>query len=88
MYNNCTTEEIPNIVDNKEIEVLTAALIEALKHQKSKCGKDEASKLVKDIIQENITREFFAKSLDSLIKSGSVKCSLISNRICLFSQKT
>ena len=88
MHNNCTTEEIPNIVDNKEIEVLTVALIEALKHQKSKCCKDEASKLVKDIIQENITREFFAKSLDSLIKSDSARCSLISNRIFLFSQKT
>ena len=84
---NYTTEEIPNTIDDKEIEVLIIASIETLKHQKSKCGKDEVFKLVKDTIEENITRDIFDKALKSLIESGSVKCSFISNRTCLSLRK-
>ena len=62
---NCTIEEILNIIDDKEIEVLIIASNEILKHQKSKYGKDEVSKFVKDTIEENITREIFDKTLDS-----------------------
>ena len=62
---NCTIEEILNIIDDKEIEVLIIALNEILKRQKSKYGKDEVSKFVKDTIEENITREIFDKTLDS-----------------------
>ena len=83
---NCTTEEIPNVIDGKEIEVLITASIETLKRQKSKCGKDKVFKLVKDTI-ENITRKIFGETIDSLIESGSVKCSLISNRTCLSLRK-
>ena len=84
---NCSTEKIPNIIDDKEIEVVITASTETLKRQKSKCSKDEVFKLVKDTIGENITREIFDKTLDSLIESGSVKCSLISNRTCLSLRK-
>ena len=84
---NYTTEEIPNTIDDKEIEVLIIASIETLKHQKSKCGKDEVFKLVKDTIEENITRDIFNKALKSLIECGSVKCSFISNRTCLSLRK-
>ena len=87
MYISCTAEEIPNIIDDKEIEVLIIASIETLKSQKSKCGKDEIFKLVRNAIEENITREIFDETLDSLIESGSVKCSLISNRTCLSLRK-
>ena len=66
-------------------EVLFIASIETLKRQKSKCGKDDVFKSVKDTIEENITREIFDKTLDSLI--GSVKCSLNSNRTCLSLKK-
>ena len=62
---NCTIEEIPNIIDDKEIELLIIASNETLKRQKSKYGKDEVSKLVKDTIEENITRDIFDKTLDS-----------------------
>ena len=63
MYINYTTEEIPNTIDDKEIELLIIAWIETLKRQKSKCGKDEVFKLVKDTIEENITRDIFDKVL-------------------------
>ena len=63
--------------------MLIIASIETLERQKSKCGKDEVFKLVKDTIEESITRDIFDKTLDSLIESGSVKCSLIPNRTCL-----
>ena len=42
---------------------------------------------MKDTIEENITREIFDKTLYSFIESGSVKCSLISNGICLSLRK-
>ena len=84
---NCTTEEIPNVIDGKEIEVLITASIETLKRQKSKCGKDKVFKLVKDTI-ENITRKIFGETIESLIESDSVKCSLISNRTCLSLRKS
>ena len=82
-----TTEEIPNTIDDKKIEVLIIASIKTLKRQKSKCAKDELFKFVKDMIEENITRNIFDKALESLIESGSVKCSLISNRTCLSLRK-
>ena len=82
-----TTEEIPNTIDDKEIEVLIIALIKTLKHRKSKCGKDEVFILVKYTTEENITRDIFDKALESLIESGSVKCSFTSNRTCLSLRK-
>ena len=82
-----TTEEIPNTIDDKKIEVLIIASTKTLKRQKSKCAKDELFKFVKDMIEENITRNIFDKALESLIESGSVKCSLISNRTCLSLRK-
>ena len=36
---NYTTEEIPNTIDDKEIEVLIIASIEILKRQKSNAAK-------------------------------------------------
>ena len=84
---NYTTEEILNTINDKEIEVLIIASIETLKHQKSKCSKDEVFKLVKDTTEENITRDIFDKALESLIESGSVKCSFISNKTFLSLRK-
>ena len=85
---NCTTDETTNIIDHKKIEVLIITSIETLKHQKSKCGKDEVFKLVKRYYwEENITWKIFYKSLDLLIEGGSVKSSLISNRTCLSLRK-
>ena len=46
---------MPNIIDDKEKEVLIIVSVETLKRQKSKCGKDEVFigryKLVKDTIE-------------------------------------
>ena len=79
---NCATEEIPNIINDKVIEMLIITSIETMKRQKSKCGKDDLFKLVKDTIEENMTRNIFDKTLDSLIECGSVKCNLISSITC------
>ena len=84
---NRTTEEAPNIIDDKEIEVVIIASIYTLNRQKGKCGKDDVFKLVKDTVKENITREIFDRTLVSLIESSSVKCSFISNRTCLSHRK-
>ena len=84
---NYTTEEILNTINDKEIQVLIIASIETLKHQKSKCSKDEVFKLVKDKTEQNITRDIFNKALECLSESGSVKCSFISNSTCLSLRK-
>ena len=70
---SCTTEQVLNIIDDKEIEVLIIVSIETLKREKSKWSKDEVFKLVKDTIEGSITRDIFDKILDSLIESGSVE---------------
>ena len=70
---SCTTEQVPNIIDDKEIEVLIIVSIETLNREKSKWSKDEVFKLVKDTIEGSITRDIFDKILDSLIESGSVE---------------
>ena len=44
-------------------------------------------RLVKDTIEENITRNILDKTLDSLIDCGSVKCNLISSIACLSLRK-
>ena len=56
---NCTTQEISNITDDIELKVLITALIEALKHQKSKFDTGEVLKLVKNTVKENMTRKNF-----------------------------
>ena len=63
------------------------ASVETLKRQKSKCGKDEVFVLAKDAINESITRDIFDETLNSLLESDSVECSLISNRTCLSLRK-
>ena len=42
---------------------------------------------MKDTFEQNITREIFDETLDSLIESGYVRCSFISNRTCLSLRK-
>ena len=48
-----------------------------------KCRIDGVLKLVQDSLEENISRESFDKTLQSLIDSDFVKSVSISNRICL-----
>ena len=61
---NCTTEEIPNITDEIELKVLIIALIEALKHQKSKFDKGEVLKLVKIRLKRISLENIFDKIFD------------------------
>ena len=77
-----TTNSHVNI-DIKEIELLIIASIKTLKHQNKKCGKDEVFALVKDSLQEAITMESFEKSSALLQANNSVKCNIISNRLCV-----
>ena len=42
---------------------------------------------MKDRIEQSIRRDVSDKTLDSLIESGFVKCSLFSNRACLSLRK-
>ena len=55
---NRTTEEAPNIIDGKEIEVVIIALIDTLNRQKGKCGKSEVFKLVKDPLKKTSLEKF------------------------------
>ena len=79
-----TTNSHVNI-DNTEIELLLIASIETLKHQNKSDGfcKDEVFALVKNCLEEAITKESFEKSLELLQVSDSMKPNITSNRICL-----
>ena len=55
---NRTTEEAPNIIDDKEIEVVIIALIDTLNRQKGKYGKSEVFKLVKDPLKKTSLEKF------------------------------
>ena len=57
--------------------------METLKRQKMQCGIDEVPKLVKDSLEENISRESFDKTLQLLTDNNSVKPNSVSNRVCL-----
>ena len=52
--------EAPSVIEHEELETLVS--IEPLERQKTKCGIDEVLKLVRDSLEENISRESFDKT--------------------------
>ena len=62
---------------------LLVALIEALKRNNKKCGKEEILHLVQESVDCEVTKEHFAELLDKLIKCHSVQIKLVGTRACL-----
>ena len=65
------------------MQTLIVALIEALKRNNKKCGKEEILHLVQESVDSEVTKEHFAELLDKLIKCHSVQIKLVGTRACL-----
>ena len=72
-----------DLFDGKALETLIIAAIRKLKRGNKKCGRGEVSKLVNDTLCNEICKDPFNKTLDSLIENQFIKCKIISNRECL-----
>ena len=76
-------EEVPHIVEGKDLETLIIASIETLKRNNKKCGKEEVLHLIQESVDSEITKEHFEELLDELIKYHSVQIKLFGTRTCL-----
>ena len=77
-----STEDCLNsdLFDGKALETLIIASVRTLKRGNKKCGREEVSKLVNDTLCNEICKDLFNETLDSLIENQFIKCNIISNR--------
>ena len=74
---------IPQLVDDKELEILIIATIATLKRKNKKFGPAKLFKLVNDSLKTGHTKENFSECLGELISEKSVKHNTIHSRECL-----
>ena len=74
---------VPHIVEGKDLETLIVASIHTLKCNNKKCGKEEVFHLVQESVESEVTKEIFEERLDALVESHSVKIKLLGTRTCL-----
>ena len=76
-----------DLFDGKALETLIIASVRTLKRGNKKCGSEEVSKLVNDNLCNEICKNLFNETLDSLIENQFIKCNIISNQECLYLPK-
>ena len=76
-------EEVPRIIEGRDLETLIVALKEMLKRKNKKCGKEEVWHLVQESIDSEVTKEHFEELLDKLIKCHFAQIKLVGTRTCL-----
>ena len=64
---------IPPTADSNEVKLQIIASIQTLKTENRKCGKEEVFQLMKDSIDDAITRETYNELLNKLIHRKLVK---------------
>ena len=69
-----------DLFDGKALETLIIAPVRTLKQGNTKCGREEVSKLVNDTLCNEICKDLFNKTLDSLNENQFIKCNITSNR--------
>ena len=74
---------VPHIVEGKDLETLIVASIQTLKRNNKKCGKEEVFRLVQESVESEVTKEIFEERLDALVESHSVNIKLLGTRTCL-----
>ena len=77
---NCLSSDL---FDGKALETLIIASVKTLKRGNKKCGREEFSKLVHNTLCNEIYKDLFNETLDSLTENQFIKCNIISNRECL-----
>ena len=80
-----STEDCLNsdLFDGKALETLIIASVRSLKQGNKKSGREEVSNLVNDTLCNEICKDLFKGTLDSLIENQFIKRNIISNRECL-----
>ena len=76
-------EEVPYMVEGRDLKTLIVTSIETLKPSTKKCGKEEVLHLVQESVDNEISKEHFGERLNKLIKCHSVQIKLVGTRTCL-----
>ena len=69
-----------DLFDGKALETLIIASVRTLNRGNKKCDREEVSKVVNDTLCNEICKDLFNETLDSLIENQFIKCNIISNR--------
>ena len=83
IYGVPNNNNVPHIVEGKDLETLIVASIQTLKRNNKKCGKEEVFRLVQESVESEVTKEIFEERLDALVESHSVNIKLLGTRTCL-----
>ena len=59
-------EEVPHIIEGRDLETPIVASIETLKRSNKKCGKEEVLHLVQESVDSEVTKEHFEELLEEL----------------------
>ena len=73
-------DKIAHIVERKDWETLTAALVQTLKRNNKKCGKEEIFRLIQESVASEVTKEVLEELLDALAEGHYVKTKLLQTR--------
>ena len=77
IYEVPNNNNVPHIVEGKDLETLIVASIQTLKRNNKKCGKEEVLRLVQESVESEVTKEIFEEWLDALVGSHSVNIKLL-----------
>ena len=69
-------DNVPHILEGKNLKTLLVASIQTLKHNSKKCGKEVFHLVVQEYVESEVTKEIF-EELDALVESHSVKLKLL-----------
>ena len=76
-------EEVPHMVERRDLKTLITASLETLKRSNNKCGKEKLLHLVQESVDNEVRKEPFEKRLNKLITCHSVQTKLVGTRTCL-----
>ena len=68
IYEAPHNNNVPHIVEGKDLETLIVASVQTLKRNNKKCGKEEVFRLVQESVESEITKEIFEERLDAFRK--------------------
>ena len=67
-------EEVPHIIEDRDLETLIVSSTETLKLNKRNCILEEVLHLLQESVDSEVAKEHFEELLDKLIKYHSILC--------------
>ena len=80
-------EEVPHIIEGRDLKTLIIASIETLKGNNKKWGEEKVLHLVQEFVDSEVKKEHLEELLDKLIKYHSVQTKLVGTQTCLSYRK-